>query len=83
MTTTLCSSCTEAPQGEAGHGELSFYIEGPFPGHRIFRCASCDARWIRHYGSEAVRFAWTQFSDDLRTSRSLVTRRTLPSQLGA
>jgi hypothetical protein len=66
MPTTLCLSCTEGPHAEAGHRHLSFYVEGPFPGHRIFRCGSCDARWIRHYGSEDVRFAWTRYSEELR-----------------
>jgi hypothetical protein len=62
MSKTLCLSCTEGPAGEAGHAGLEFYIEGPFPGHHIFKCATCDERWIRHYGSPTGRRAWTRYS---------------------
>jgi transposase-like protein len=63
MTTTPCTSCTERPSGEAGHATLSHYVEGPYPGHHIFKCRGCGERWIRHYGSPAERFAWTRYSD--------------------
>ena len=62
MTTTLCTSCTDGPKGEAGHGALGFYVEGPWPGHHIFKCSGCGERWIRHYGSTDERFAWTRYS---------------------
>ena len=61
-TTTLCAACTAGPTGEAGHSALAFYVEGPYPGHHIFKCSQCDERWIRHYGSTAERFAWTRYS---------------------
>ena len=64
MTTTIrCGSCMQGPSGESGHGALVFQVEGPFPGHHIFRCTSCDERWIRHYGSPDARHAWTRYGD--------------------
>ena len=62
MTTTLCASCTSGPSGEAGHAAFTYYVEGPYPGHHIFKCGRCNERWIRHYGSTAERFAWTRYS---------------------
>ena len=62
MNKTLCAGCIEGPSGEAGHGTLSFQVGGPYPGQSIFRCTSCDARWIRHYGSPAVPFSWSAYS---------------------
>ena len=62
MTTPLCPACCQGPSGEAGHDALAYHVEGPYPGHHIFRCAICDERWIRHYGSTAERFAWTRYS---------------------
>lgn len=61
MTKTLCARCTEGLAGEHGHDALTFQVEGPFPGHHIFRCTACDERWIRHYGSISERFAWTRY----------------------
>ena len=72
MTTTLCSDCSVPPKGEAGHGNLAFQVEGPFPGHRIFRCGACGERWIRHYGFIDDKHAWTRY--DLQ----FVVRRPLP-----
>jgi len=57
----LCPSCNEGPSGQAGHGALGYYVEGPYPGHHIFQCSHCNERWIRHYGSETERFAWTRY----------------------
>ena len=37
-------------------------MDGPFPGHRIFRCVACDERWIRHGGPEGG-IAWTRYGD--------------------
>ena len=72
MTTTTCVNCTDSPKGEAGHGALAFYVEGPYPGHRIFKCNGCDERWIRHYGNTTERFAWTRYGSvfDTRTPRA-------------
>ena len=77
MTTTLCASCTAGPSGERGHDSLSFYVEGPYPGHRIFKCVACNERWIRHYGSTAQPFAWTRYSHlvQTRTPRADPVRR--------
>ena len=58
----LCQSCTEGPSGEAGHAALTYYVEGPYPGHHIFHCTACSERWIRHYGSTIERFAWTRYA---------------------
>jgi hypothetical protein len=65
MTTPSCNSCTQGPKGEGGHDALTFQVEGPVPGHHIFRCTVCDERWIRHYGSPTERFMWTRYSDVL------------------
>ena len=67
MTTTLCMDCSKGPQGEAGHAALSHYVEGPYPGHHIFKCSRCNERWIRHYGSPAEKFAWTRYSTQVET----------------
>ena len=67
MTTTPCAGCATGPSGEAGHSALAFYVEGPYPGHHIFKCTRCDERWIRHYGSTAERFAWTRYSQQFTT----------------
>ena len=61
-TTTRCQRCTEGPSGEKGHDKLVFQVEGPYPGHHIFRCTACDERWIRHYGSPETRHIWTCYS---------------------
>ena len=61
MTTNSCISCTEGPTGEAGHGSLAYYVEGPYPGHHIFKCNQCGERWIRHYGDPEQKFAWTRY----------------------
>ena len=60
-TSTLCAQCEAGPSGEGGHGALAFYVHGPYPGHRIFQCARCDERWIRHCGPEGQPFAWTRY----------------------
>ena len=72
MTIANCTSCTDAPRGEAGHTALTHYVEGPYPGHHIFKCRDCGERWIRHYGSPDERFAWTRFSEvvSVRTPRT-------------
>ena len=57
---SLCEHCTTGPAGESGHDGLGFYVSGPFPGQHIYRCLSCDERWIRHRG-ETERWAWTRF----------------------
>lgn len=75
MTPPLCQSCTEGPKGEAGHPMLVFYVGGPYPGHNIFRCALCDERWIRHYGSSAEPFAWTRYVRETRIPTSWPGRR--------
>ena len=62
MAKTLCTACSEGPSGERGHIALEYHVEGPFPGHHIFRCTACDERWIRHYGSISERYAWTRYS---------------------
>src|SRR5438105_2303716 len=61
MTTTLCTDCSRAPHGEAGHDHLENQLEGPYPGHRIFRCRACGERWIRHYGFVGEKHAWTRY----------------------
>lgn len=58
---TICASCTTGPSGEGGHLDLSHYIEGPYPGHHIYKCGACDERWIRHYGGAEERFAWKRY----------------------
>lgn len=72
MTTFPCESCGDGPTGEAGHPSLAHYVEGPYPGHHIFKCRECGERWIRHYGSPAERFAWTRYSQQfiMRTPRA-------------
>ena len=57
-----CGHCSSGLGGEEGHRALEFYVDGPFPGHRIFRCVACDERWIRHGGPEGG-IAWTRYSD--------------------
>lgn len=76
MTKTLCASCTDGPLGERGHDALTYQVEGPFPGRHIFRCTSCDERWIRHYGSTAEPFAWTRYSEvvAMRTPMAVTPR---------
>lgn len=58
---TLCEKCSRGAQGETGHDALAYHLDGPYPGHRIFRCGECDERWIRHHGGE-VRFGWTRYA---------------------
>lgn len=79
MTTFLCTRCTEGPTGESGHAALAFYVEGPYPGRHIFKCAVCAERWIRHYGSPDERFAWTRYSQQFvtRTPRADPATKTL------
>jgi len=69
MTTTLCTACIQAPTGEAGHRSLEFQVEGPYPGHRIFKCKLCSERWIRHYGSISEKHAWTRYSEQFPIRR--------------
>ena len=71
MTTAPCRSCSEKPVGTVGHGALSLYVMGPYPGQSIFKCGLCGERWIRHYGSTAEKFAWTRYSEQftVRTPR--------------
>lgn len=79
MTTPPCESCSNGPTGEAGHEALAFYVEGPYPGHHIFKCGQCGERWIRHYGSPAERFAWTRYSEQfaVRTARNDLSSKAL------
>lgn len=74
---TLCDKCSLGAQGEAGHDALAFHLDGPYPGHRIFRCGECDERWIRHHGGE-VRFGWTryalQFAAGIRQPMAITSR---------
>jgi hypothetical protein len=76
MTTTTCLSCSNGPSGKEGHQALVLQIEGPYPGHHIFRCGTCDERWIRHYGSAGERFGWTRFATQFpaRIPRPIGTR---------
>ena len=60
LQTRLCARCAEGPLGETGHAALALYVAGPYPGHHIFKCADCNERWIRHYGDEQSRHAWTR-----------------------
>lgn len=69
---TPCKPCDEAPKGESGHGQLEYQLEGPYPGHGIFRCRACGERWIRHYGSVHEKHAWTRYS------QKFVIRKPLP-----
>ena len=55
-----CERCSEGPREETGHARLVLHLSGPYPGHHIFKCADCGERWIRHYGDETVRHAWTR-----------------------
>ena len=71
MTTTLCTACNQTPVGEAGHDALEHQVEGPYPGHRIFKCRSCNERWIRHYGSEFQKHAWTRYSQQFAIRKPL------------
>lgn len=57
----LCERCEAGAKGEQGHDALDFYVSGPYPGQNIFKCLTCDERWIRHYGG-ASRFGWTRYS---------------------
>ena len=57
----MCEKCSQGAQGEDGHSGLAFYVEGPYPGHRIFRCGDCDERWIRHFSGEEGR-GWTRYA---------------------
>lgn len=68
---TLCASCTEGLSGESGHFGMAYHVEGPYPGHHIFKCVDCGERWIRHYGSETEKYAWTRYSEQfpMRTPR--------------
>jgi hypothetical protein len=59
--TTPCPHCNSNVSGDEGHKALSFYVDGPFPGQRIFRCIACDERWIKHCGPEGGT-AWTRYS---------------------
>ncbi len=80
-TTTRCESCIQGPSGESGHATLVFQVEGPFPGHHIFRCTTCDERWIRHYGSPEARHAWTRYGElfETRTPKAVSPRRKVES----
>ena len=60
--TKTCTPCQPGPSGDEGHAALGFYVEGPYPGQRIFRCEACDERWIRHGGPEGGT-AWTRYSE--------------------
>ncbi len=71
---TQCSPCTESPSGESGHAGLSHYVGGPFPGQNIYKCATCNDRWIRHYGGPEERFAWTRFVQERPRHRGPRTR---------
>ena len=59
---TTCLHCHTEPTGDEGHRALAFYVDGPYPGQRIFRCVACDERWIRHCGPEGGT-AWTRYSE--------------------
>ncbi|HYC36306.1 MAG TPA: hypothetical protein VEC19_07775 [Usitatibacter sp.] len=59
---TSCKMCAEGPVSDDGHAALAFYVQGPYPGHHIFKCGACDERWIRHYGSTTERFGWTRYN---------------------
>ena len=67
MTTKPCPACSGPPRGEAGHDALEHQVEGPYPGHHIYRCTKCDERWIRHYGSVEEKFAWTRYDEQFPT----------------
>ena len=47
---TLCVSCTQGPSDEGGHIALAFQVEGPFPGHHIFRCDECGRVFVQQGG---------------------------------
>ena len=70
--TTPCMHCTSELSGEEGHRALKFYVDGPFPGHRIFRCVACDERWIRHGGPEGG-IAWTRYGDRFPVRKPLAS----------
>jgi hypothetical protein len=65
-----CTPCTQSPKGEQGHPHLQFYVSGPYPGHQIYKCGLCGGRWIRHYGDESERHAWTRFTVAARHATS-------------
>lgn len=66
----MCERCKGGATGDTGHDALVFYVEGPYPGHQIYKCSECGERWIRHYGG-MERFGWTryalQFAGGIRT----------------
>lgn len=57
----MCDRCAAGPEGEPGHPALAFYVMGPYPGHHIFNCTTCNERWIRHCGL-VERYAWTRYA---------------------
>ena len=76
VASTLCELCAAGPRGEAGHPHLRLYVGGPYPGHHIFRCGSCNDRWIRHYGDDETRYAWTRHAEKFPAS----ARKAMPTQ---
>jgi hypothetical protein len=66
-----CKPCEATPTGESGHRDLVYQLEGPYPGHGIFRCRTCGERWIRHYGSVEEKRAWTLYSEQFAIRKPL------------
>jgi hypothetical protein len=79
MTTSLCPACEGPPKGKEGHDGLEHQVEGPYPGHHIFKCAVCSERWIRHYGSVEDKFAWSRYNLQFTMRVPQSPRRRVPS----
>ena len=69
-----CAHCKAGPVGEKGHADLEPYVGGPFPGQHIFKCRSCDERWIRHHGGNEP-YGWTRYSDKYQMRKPATHRK--------
>lgn len=68
-----CSQCLEGAKGELGHAALAFYVTGPYPGQHIYKCTTCDERWIRHCGLDE-RFGWTRYAEQIPMRKPMPVR---------
>jgi hypothetical protein len=54
----LCDNCRKRPQGLEGHEGIFLSVDAKTPaGRHLFRCARCQALWLREYQGDGV-FAW-------------------------
>jgi hypothetical protein len=57
---TLCEDCQKRPAGLEGHQGIFLSVDAKTPaGRHLFRCARCQALWLRDYAGDGA-FAWLQ-----------------------